>query len=150
MAVVSGLQSKITVKNINEFSKNFIRKTYVSILKTILPFVVGVIGVILIFNTQILRLFFPKYVAYDSLLVKVSFVGLVFMLIQPLVFILIYNNKITKIKTLNFVQYLVVFAVYLLPLFFVNINEQYWLLIIMLNFILVQGAYAVIKYNRMK
>ena len=150
MAVVSGLQSKITVKNINEFSKNFIRKTYVSILKTILPFVVGVIGIILIFNTQILRLFFPRYVAFDSLLVKVSFVGLVFMLIQPLVFILIYNNKITKIKTLNFVQYLVVFAVYLLPLFFVNINEQYWLLIIMLNFILVQGAYAVIKYNRMK
>ncbi|MDT0558062.1 hypothetical protein RM697_05365 [Ichthyenterobacterium sp. W332] len=150
MAVISGLQSKIAIKKTSEFNRIFIKKMYLVILKTIVPFVLGLISIILIFNTQILSIFFPKYVAYNTLLVKVSLVGLVFMLIQPLVFILIYNNKITKIKTLNFTQYLVVFAVYLLPLFIIDISEQFWLIIIMLNFILVQGAYAIVRYNRIE
>lgn len=149
MAVISGLQSKITVKDVMEFSKDFVQTTYLNIIKTIAPFVLGGIMVIAIFNTEILTLFFSKYVAYDTLLVKVAFVGLVFMLIQPLVFILIYNNQVSRIKTLNFAQYLIVFTVYLTPLFYKNLDEQIWLLTIMVTFILIQGAYALIKYNRM-
>ena len=67
------------------------------------------------FNSHILGLFFPKYIEYSQLLVKISFVGLIFMIIQPLVFILIYNNKVAFIRLINFIQYLSIVGVYLLP-----------------------------------
>ncbi|MFT6065073.1 MAG: hypothetical protein ACJAQX_000935, partial [Polaribacter sp.] len=76
MAVISGLQSKITVKIDADFNKIFVREMYVKILKTIIPVVFGIIIIITLFNSQILALFFTKYTQYNKLLVKVSFIGL--------------------------------------------------------------------------
>ncbi len=150
MSVISGLQSKITVKDTFMFNKVFIREMYFNILKTIAPFVLVTILVIAVFNFQILQLFFPKYIQYNYLLIKVSFTGLIFMIIQPLVFILIYNNKVFNIKTLNITQYGVMLMVYFLPVFFTNFIEQYWLLLCMTSFIIVQGFYAVLNYKTIK
>lgn len=148
MSVISGLQSKITVKKQEDFNKDFIKKMYLKMLKTIAPFIISVIILIGVFNLQILTLFFPKYVEYNSLLVKVSFTGLIFMFIQPLVFLFIYNNKISNLRVLNFSQYFVMIALYLLPLFFNGFNPQYWLLLVMTSFIIVQGFYVFSNYNK--
>jgi len=147
MSVISGLQSKITIKIAKNFNKTFVREMYIKVLKTIAPFVLFMLLVIVIFKTQILMVFFPKYVAYDTLLVKVALVGLLFMLIQPLVFILVYNKKVTNIIMLNLAQYLVVFAVYLCPLIYPKIDQNYWFLMSMVSFILVQGIYSILKYR---
>ncbi|MGB0879395.1 MAG: hypothetical protein ACPGTO_02385 [Polaribacter sp.] len=150
IAVISGLQSKITVKNISNFHKTFVKSTYLKILKTIAPFIgVGII-IIVFFNSQILEWFFPKYVQYDELLVKVSFIGFIFMFIQPLVLILLYNNKFFNIKALNFTQYIVMFILYMLPFVFPKFNEQYWLLTVMTAFIIIQGFFAVLNYKKIR
>lgn len=150
MAVISGLQSKITVTNIKTFNKSFIKLMYKKILTTISPFVLGAIITIIIFNKDILQLLFPKYIVYNKLLVLVSLIGLIFMIIQPIVFIFIYNNQLKYIRSLNINQYFVMFVVYLLPLFIPNFNEQLWLILAMTTFILVQGAYAVLNYTKYK
>ena len=150
IAVVSGFQSKITVKKTSTFNKLFIKETYFKILKTIAPFIATIIIVIVFFNLQILNLFFPKYIQYNNLLVKVSFTGLLYMFIQPLVFILIYNNKFFNIKALNITQYLAMFVVYLLPLVYSEFNEQYWLLTVMTTFIIIQGFFAILNYKKIR
>ncbi|MDA9339650.1 hypothetical protein N9Q68_01625, partial [Polaribacter sp.] len=123
MAVISGLQSKITVKKDVDFNTNFVKKTYLNIIKTTIPFVLGAILIIVLFKAHILGVFFPKYVEYSALLVVVSFTGLIFMIIQPFVFILIYNNKIYNVRVLNIAQYLVMFFIYLVPLVYPAFNE---------------------------
>jgi hypothetical protein len=150
MSVISGFQSKITVIELNFFNKEFIKTMYIKIVKTIAPFVLSVIFVIIIFNRHILFLLFPKFIEYSSLLVKVSLTGLLFMLIQPLVFIFVYNNKVSNIRLLNLSQYFVMISVYLFPLFYPNFNEQLWLLLAMTIFIIVQGLYSAINYTKVK
>lgn len=150
MAVISGFQSKITVTKAITFSKKFLNNMYLKVVKTIMPFVLSVIFIIVLFSQQILQVLFPKYVIYSGLLIKVSLTGLLFMLIQPLVFIFIYNNKVTNIRLLNFSQYFVMIAVYLTPLFYPSFNEQLWLLLAMTIFIIVQGIYATLNYTKLK
>lgn len=147
MSVISGLQSKITVSNELDFHKIFVKNMYLKVLKTVAPFTVMGIGFILIFNAQILSIFFPKYVGYNELLMKVSLTGFIFMFIQPLIFILIYNNKVANIKKINLTQYLIMFALYLLPWVYTDMSQQYWLLMIMTSFILIQGLYSLQNYK---
>lgn len=150
MSVISGLQSKITVSRTQKFNKVFVKKMYLKSLKTIIPFVLIGLIVILSFNAEILKLIFPKYTAYNQLLIKVAFTSLIFMLIQPIIFILIYNNKILNIKILNFSQYLVMALLYILPIFFSNLNEENWLVMCMISLIIVQGFFAVFNYKKIK
>lgn len=150
MSVISGMQSKITVKKDIIFNKHFVKNMYFKILKTISPFVFGTIIIIFFFNSEILNLFFPKYIQYNELLVKVSLTGLVFMVMQPLIFILIYNNKVYNIRLLNFVQYIGVITVYLIPVVFLDFNEEYWLLILMTIFIIIQGVFSLLSYKKIK
>ncbi|MEP5338906.1 MAG: hypothetical protein ABJL44_18510 [Algibacter sp.] len=150
MSVISGFQSKITVKTQGELNKTFFNKMYLKIIKTISPFVLSVIIIIIIFNTQILTWFFPKYIEYNTLLVKVSFVGLLFLLIQPLVFILVYNNRFANIRALNFSQYFIMIVLYLLPIINKEFNQQNWLLVVMTSFMVVQGFYAILNYNKIR
>ncbi len=148
ISVISGLQSKITVTKLSSFNKDFIRKTYRKLLKTITPFIFGTLIIIILFNTQILSFIFPKYVEYNELLIKVSLTSLLFMLIQPLVFIMIYNNKMANLKTLNVLQYIAITIVYVVPYFFSNFNEEYWLLLVMTIFIVIQGLFSIQNYKR--
>ena len=150
MAVISGLQSKITVKIDANFNKIFVKEMYVKILKTIIPVVFGIIIIITLFSSQILALFFTKYTQYNKLLVKVSFIGLIFMMVQPLVYILIYNNKVSNIRFLNFMQYLGIAIVYVLPFIFPKFNEQYWLLMMMTVIITIQGIFAIVSYKTIR
>lgn len=149
-SVISGMQSKITIKTGLVLDKYFVKQIYFKVLKTITPFVFVIIVVIFIFNTNILNLVFPKYVQYSPLLVKVSFTGIIFVIFQPLVFILIYNNKVSNIRLLNIVQYVSITFIYLLPLIFVNFNEQYWLLLVMTFFIIIQGVFSFLSYRKIK
>jgi hypothetical protein len=148
ISVISGLQSEITVTKLSSFNKDFIRKTYRELLKTITPFIFGTLIIIILFNTQILSFIFPKYVEYNELLIKVSLTSLLFMLIQPLVFIMIYNNKMANLKTLNVLQYIAITIVYVVPYFFSNFNEEYWLLLVMTIFIVIQGLFSIQNYKR--
>ncbi len=143
MSVISGMQSKITVSNLTSFNKYFVKKMYFQVLKIIAPFIVFGIAIIIIFKSQILSIFFPKYEDYDDLLVKVSLTGFVFMFIQPFVYILLYNNKVTNIKKINLTQYLTMFVLYLLPRIYTEMNDEYWLLLIMTSFVLIQGLYSI-------
>ncbi len=150
MSVISGMQSKITVKKDLIFDKIFVKQTYSKILKTVIPFVVGIILIIILFNLQILSLFFPRYIQYNELLVKISFMGLIYMVFQPLIFILLYNNKVSNLKLLNFTQYLGITIVYFLPFIFPEFNEQYWLLMAMTIFIIIQGLFAIVSFKTIK
>ncbi|MBT8376665.1 MAG: hypothetical protein KJO22_07340 [Bacteroidia bacterium] len=147
MSVISGFQSKITVKDSTKFNRGFINQSYVKILKTTLPFIIVFILVLAIFNNQILTWFFPKYVAYSHLLYKVGFAGIVFALIQPLVFVMIYNNSFKNIVKLNYTQYLLMFVVFITPFAITNFNDEYWLLLAMTVLIFVQGAFAFANYK---
>lgn len=95
-------------------------------------------------------LFFPKYIQYNMLLVRISFIGLIYMVFQPLVFILLYNNKVSNLKLLNFTQYIGITIVYLLPFIFSKFNEQYWLLMAMTIFIIIQGLFAIVSFKTIK
>lgn len=150
MSVISGMQSQITLKNSNIFNKVFFKNMYFKVLKTISPFVFGIILVVTIFNTHILGLFFPKYIEYGLLLVKISFTGVLFMVIQPLVFILIYNNKVANIRLLNVVQYAAIGSIYSIPFIFPQFEEQYWLLLSMTIFIIIQGVFSLWSYKKVK
>ena len=150
MSVISGMQSQLTVKNGFVFNKVFLKQMYFKVLKTICPFVFGIILVITVFNRHILNLFFPKYIEYGQLLVKISFTGLLFMIIQPLVFILIYNNKVASIRFLNIVQYAAIALIYLIPFIFPKFNQQYWLLMSMTIFIIIQGGFSLFGYKKIK
>jgi len=150
MSVVSGLQSKITVKSDIEFNRSFFNISYKKIQKTVLPFVLILIAILILFNEQILIWFFPKFVSYKSLLVKVGFAGLIFAIIQPLVFILVYNNRFINIIKLNYTQYLVMLSLFSLPLVFPNFNQEYWFLLIMISLVVVQGTFAWLNYNNIK
>ncbi len=150
MSTVSGLQSKITVKAMNEFTKEFFNSSYKKIQKTLLPFVVAMFIALVLISNQVLSWFFPKFVSYSGLLLKVGFVGLIFAFIQPLVFILVYNNQFTNIKKLNITQYIVMVILFSLPLVFSNVNEEYWFLLVMISLLLVQGLFAWLNYIRIK
>jgi|TARA_B110001450_G_C17660150_1_gene496834 hypothetical protein len=148
MSVISGLQSKITVTSSHKFNKFFIEASYSKILKTIFPFILTSILIVFFFNVQILNLVFPKYVQFSVLLVKVSMVSLLLVIIQPLVFILIYNNKMTNLRMLNSIQYFIISLVYLYPLYFPKVNEEYWLLLVMTISIVVQGLFSFKNYKQ--
>lgn len=148
MSVISGFQSKITLDNLKDFSNTFIINQYKKILKTIFPFIVGGILIIILFNEKILNFIFPKYSMYNILLVKVSLTGLLYMFIQPLIFIFIYNKKISNLTLLNLTQYIVIFFVYCLPFIYENFDEEYWLILIMTLFIIVQGLFTIINYKK--
>jgi hypothetical protein len=150
MSVISGFQSKITINNKANFTRLFIKNIYLKIIKTIAPFVIFSILIIGVLSTQILTFVFPKYVEYDALLVKVSYIGFIFLLIQPLVFVFIYNKKITNLKSLNLTQYVVMFFIYLIPLIFVHFNEQNWLLLCMTSFIIIQGVFTMQNFKNIK
>lgn len=150
MSVVSGFQSKITVKLKNEFNKGFFNLSYKKIQKTIFPFVITLLIILIILNNKILHWFFPKFVAYSDLLIKVGFAGLLFAFIQPLVFILVYNNKFVNISKLNITQYIVMFVLFSLPAIVKNFNEQYWFLLVMISLVVVQGFFAWLNYKKIK
>ena len=150
MAVISGMQSKITVKAAADFSRRFYKVIYKRIIKTILPFAGSLLLVLLIFNSKILEWFFPKFTAYNKLLIKVGFAGLIFAFIQPLVFILVYNNRFLNILKLNYTQYLVMLVLFSWPWFFPETNEQIWFLLVMISLVLVQGSFAFRNFVNLK
>lgn len=149
MSVISGFQSKITVMDKSIFNSSFINQSYLKILKTTLPFIIVFIAVLAVFNNQILTWFFPKYVEYSHMLYKVGFAGIVFAIIQPLVFIMIYNNSFKNIVKLNYTQYLIMFLVFITPLVIANFNDEYWLLLAMTILVIVQGAFAFANYKNL-
>jgi hypothetical protein len=72
------------------------------------------------------------------------------MVFQPLVFILLYNNKLSNLKLLNFTQYIGITAVYLSPFILPKFNEQYWLLMAMTIFIIIQGLFSIVSFKTIK
>jgi hypothetical protein len=150
MSVVSGFQSKITVKTTSDFDKAFFNSSYKKIQKTIFPFAAILIIVLILTSDEILLLIFPKYVSFSMLLIKVGYAGVVFALIQPFVFILIYNNRFTNIIKLNISQYLVMILLFILPAILHDFNQEVWLLLIMISLVLVQGIYAWLNYKDIK
>ena len=150
MSTNSGFQSKIAVKTEHSFTKKFINLSYKKIQKTLLPFVILMLIALVLMSNQILSWFFPKFVSYADLLIKVGFTGLIFALIQPLVFILIYNNQFNNIKKLNITQYGGMSILFIIPLVFRGINEQYWFLLVIISLVLVQGLFAWLNYIKIK
>lgn len=150
MAVVSGFQSKITAKASKEFNKFFIKKSYMRIVKTIFPFIFLLLIVLVLFGNQILLLLFPKFVMYHDLLIKVAFAGLLFAVLQPLIFILVYNNRFINITKLNTFQYIVMILLFGTPLIFANFNDQLWFLLIMISIVIIQGFFASLNYFKTK
>ncbi|WP_369999076.1 hypothetical protein [Winogradskyella sp.] len=150
MSVVSGFQSKITVKHYKEFSKRFYNTSYKRLLKTILPFVIILLLVLIFASEYILYWFFPKFVNFSNLLIKVGLAGLVFAFIQPFIFVLVYNNRFNNLLALNITQYLIMIALFVLPFFITGINEEYWLLMVMICLILVQGIFAWLNYKEIR
>ena len=150
MSVVSGFQSKITVNESNEFTKRFFNLSYGKIQKTILPFAIILLLVFIFTSDNILLLLFPKYISFSGLLIKVGFVGLLFVFVQPFVFILIYNNRFINISNLNITQYFVMLILFILPSLVSNFNQEVWLLSIMTCLILVQGIFACLNYRKIK
>jgi hypothetical protein len=150
VSVVSGFQSKVTVKTDNQFNKAFFNLSYKKIQKTVLPFV-SLLLLGLIFTSDTILLFlFPKYISFSTLLIKVGFAGMVFAIIQPFVFILVYNNRFTNIVKLNITQYLVMILLFTLPLLLPDFNQQVWFLLVMASLLLVQGVFAWLNYKRIK
>lgn len=150
MSVISGYQSRITIPNKTFFSKKFVIATYINLGKTIFPLVLFVFSLLVIFSESILLIVFPKYFQYSALLIKVSFAGLIFAIVQPLVFILIYNNRFSNIKLLNYIQYSLMALIFSMPYFFKGVNEQYWLLIIMTILVVTQGVFAWFNFKNVK
>lgn len=150
VSVISGFQSKITIRSYEKFSKTFLNKMYIKVVKTILPFSLILFVILVVFGKQILELIFPKQVEYNVLLIKVSLVGLLTTLVQPLVFILIYNNKMSKVLKLNYFQYALMLTLFSMPYFTSFAGEQYWFLMIISSFLIVQGIYSWLIYNNIK
>lgn len=146
VSVISGLQSKVTISKEQIFNRLFVKKMYKNIFLTVLPFIATIIIIIQLFSYDILKVFFTKYIQYSDLLVKVSYIGVVLMFIQPLVFIQIYNNKVYNIRRINFVQYSFLLILYMLPFCISGFNEQFWLLINMIVFLLIQGVFSLNNY----
>jgi len=150
MSVISGFQSKITIRDNTKFDKQFFNSSYKKIIKTLLPFVAVLLIVIVLFNKEILFLLFPKFVNYTNLLLKVQLAGLIFVIIQPIVFILIYNNKFINILRLNYIQYFAMFLLFVMPGLIPKFGEEYWLLSVMTGLVLIQGFFAGVNYNKVK
>ena len=150
MSVISGFQSKITVKSTHKNTRAHFKKMYKKIIITLSPFILVLFLIILLFNNQILLWFFPKYSEFSSLLIKVSLAGVLFVIVQPFVFILIYNKLFSNIIRLNYIQYFIMLIVFSLPIIIPSFDEQYWLLLIMTIFVLIQGGFAQINYNKIR
>ena len=150
VAVVSGFQSKITISLDEALTREFFNKMYKKVLTTLLPFVVGLLIVVVLLNAQILEWFFPKYIIFGQLLIKVSLAGVFFAVVQPFVFIFIYNKLFHNIMRLNAIQYAIMTFMFSLPYFYSNFDEQYWLLLMMTLFVMIQGFFAVLNYNRIR
>ena len=148
ISVISGLQSRITLHDNMVFNTSFVKKSYKNILKIAAPFTVIIIISIYFFKDLILEIFFPKYVAYADLLMKVSLIGLLLMLIQPLVYILIYNKKMLNIHSVNIVQYATMILLFISPSLFMDFSEEIWLLLAMSAFVLVQGLFSVVTIRK--
>lgn len=142
ISVVSGFQSKTTIKEDEEFDNTFIKKSYRMMIKPLLPFILVLVGALTFFGRQVLAVLFPKFVAYDYMLYWICIAGLIFALIQPFVFILIYNNKFKGIKRTNTAQYITLGIVLIAPIF--GIHQDVWLIALMSTFILLQGMLAFI------
>ncbi len=140
ISVISGFQSKITLPRSEVFNLDFIKKTYYSIVKPLWPFVLLLSSIIIVFRFEILNLVFPKFVAYDELLIWICVVGIVYAVVQPLIYIIIYNNKFTSIKNANRIQYLVLGGLLAAVLF--DLNQDVWLLSLISIFTLIQGAFC--------
>lgn len=150
VSVISGFQSKITVKTDSQFNKVFFNRSYTKIQKTILPFV-SILLIVLFFTSENILLFlFPKYASFNMLLIKVGFAGMLFAIIQPFVFILVYNNRFTNIVNLNITQYLVMLLLFILPLIIVDFNQEVWFLLVIASLLMVQGTFAWLNYKKIK
>lgn len=150
MSVISGFQSKIVIKEVTDFNKRYIKRTYGMVVKTLLPLVLTAMVVVVSFNDVILNMLFPKYSSYAALLAKIALIGGVVMVVQPLVFVLIYNNKFVNIKSLNLVQYIGMFVLFAVPFVFAQFNQEVWLLLAMVSFVAIQGVFALINYKKIQ
>ncbi len=150
ISVVSGFQSKITVKSDEIITRSFFNKMYRRMVKTLAPFIIALLIVFTMLNDQILLWFFEKYSEYGMLLIKVSLAAVLFAIVQPFVFILIYNKLFSNIIKLNYIQYIVMAIVFTLPIMIPSINEQFWLLLIMTIFVLIQGGFALLNYYKIR
>lgn len=147
ISIISGLQSKITINDDSKFNKLFVKNNYFKVLKTATPFIILTLIIINFFNYEILDLLFSKYKSYNKLLVKVAFTSVLLLIVQPLVFIFIYNNKIHNIKILNITQYFFMIIIYAIPYLYSGFNEEYWLLLTMTTFVIIQGIFAIKNYR---
>ncbi|MEL6919164.1 MAG: hypothetical protein AAFO99_15720, partial [Bacteroidota bacterium] len=111
-------------------------------IKPLFTFILLLTLVLTVFGRQVLAVLFPKFVAYDYMLYWICIAGLIFALIQPFVFILIYNNKFKGIKRTNTAQYITLGIVLIAPIF--GIHQDVWLIALMSTFILLQGMLAFI------
>lgn len=150
VSVISGFQSKITIKANHLMTKAFFMKMYKKMLLTIAPFILVLLVVFIALSDELLLWFFPKYSEYGLLLIKVSFAGVLFTIVQPFIFVLIYNKLFSNIHKLNYIQYVVMAIVFTIPLFLPVINEQFWLLLVLTIFVVIQGVFALFNYNKLK
>ena len=148
IAVISGFQSKIVVSDLRHFTTKFISRTYSRLIKTILPFTVGVVVLIGVFRDLILTVFFPRYSDYADLLLLVCAAALTLSIIQPLVFIFIYNNKFSNLKTLNVFQYVMLLLLIALPWLYSGTAQNVWLILMMISLTLVQGLFALFNFRK--
>ena len=150
VSVISGFQSKITIRASQTMTKAFFMKMYKKMLLTIAPFILALLVVFIVLSDELLLWFFPKYSEYGLLLIKVSLAGVLFTFVQPFIFVLIYNKLFSNIHKLNYIQYVVMALVFTIPLFLPVINEQFWLLLVLTIFVVIQGLFALFNYNKLK
>ncbi len=137
ISVISGFQSKTTVKYIEKFDGKFIMGSYKRMIKTLLPFIFVLVFVLVVFGHHILQLMFPKYVEYYYMLIWICVAGLIFAFIQPFVFIFIYNNKFKGIKRTNSIQYIVLALLLGAPM--LGLHQDIWLFLLISIFVTIQG-----------
>lgn len=148
ISVIAGFQSKITLTPAEPFTLKFIKKSYRMITKSLLPFTAFLLVIIIFFGKPILDALFPKFIAYHYMLIWVSMAGLIYSIIQPFVFILIYNTKFTNIRITNRIQYVILSILLLLPL--AGINQDIWLFALISLFALIQGILGLFVVENQK
>jgi len=148
ISVIAGFQSKITLTPTEPFTLKFIKKSYRMIAKSLLPFTILLLIIMVFFGKPMLNTLFPKYITYHYMLIWVSVAGLIYSIIQPFVFTLIYNTKFTNIRITNRIQYVILSLLLILPL--AGINQDIWLFLLISVFTLIQGILGLFVIENQK
>jgi len=148
MSVISGFQSKIVLSNNQKLNFYNFKHYYKLIVKSLWPFSFLLSAVLILFRDQITGFLFPNYIQYSNLLVWVGLIGILLSIIQPYLYILIYNNTFSNIKKAIWTQYLTLILILALPL--LGLQQNIWLFIMMTAFIIIQGIFGILQFKKMK